>query len=101
MSRILSRISMSTGHTSSHARHEVQAHNSAALIRSNTESAVTVIAASTPAGGLTGGLAIRAATSPSLRTISRGSSGLPVWLAGDTEGDRPQIVPAAGAGSGF
>ena len=36
-----------------------------------------------------------AITSPTLRTISRGSSGLPVWLAGHTDVQRPQMVQAS------
>ena len=39
MSRILSRISMFTGQISSHALHDVHAHSSSAVIRSNSESA--------------------------------------------------------------
>ena len=64
-------------------------------MRSNTESEVTVISASTPTGGDTAGEPERAITSPSLSTISRGSSGLPVWLAGHTEVQRPQMVQAS------
>src|SRR3954453_14493339 len=77
MSRILSRISMFTGQISSHALHDVHAQISSAEIRSNTESAVTVMSGSTPTGGEIGPSgAVAAITSPTLRTISRGSSGL-------------------------
>ena len=86
---------MSTGQTCSQARQVVQAHSSAAVIRSNTESEVTLIPASTPTGGDTTGEPLRAMTSPSLSTISRGSRGLPVWLAGHTEVQRPQMVQAS------
>ena len=43
MSRILSRISMFTGQISSHALHDVHAHSSSDVMRSNTESAVMVM----------------------------------------------------------
>ena len=101
MSRILSTISMFTGQTSSHARHVVHAHSSSAVTRSKTESEVTVISRSTPTGGDTGSATVRAATSPSLRTISRGSSGLPVVLAGHTDVHLPHTVHASVSKSCF
>ena len=101
MSRILSTISMLTGHTSSQARHVVHAHSSSDVIRSNTLSDVTVMPASTPTGGDTAGVPERAATSPSLSTISRGSSGLPVMLAGHTAVHSPQAVHASVSRSCF
>ena len=47
---------MLTGQISSHALHVVHAHTSSAVIRSNTELATTVMSASTPIGGDTGGV---------------------------------------------
>src|SRR4051812_48693728 len=52
MSRILSRISMLTGHISSHALQLVHAHISSGVIRSNNEFEEIVISRSTPSGGL-------------------------------------------------
>ena len=78
ISRILSRISMFTGHISSHARQLVQAQSSSPVILSNMEFAGIVISASTPKGGETTGSPVAAITSPVLSTISRGSSGFPV-----------------------
>src|SRR5207244_3697445 len=101
MSRILSRISMLTGQISSHALHDVHAHSSSGVMRSNTEFADTVIEASTPMGGDTGGVLVAAMTSPILRTISRGSSGLPVAWAGHTDVHRPHIVQASVSSSCF
>src|SRR5688500_9241545 len=95
MSRILSRISMLTGQISSQALQVVQAQTSSAVIRSRTVPADRVISSSTVTGGGTLGLAVAAMTSPTLRTISRGSRGLPVLLAGQTEVHRPQIVQAS------
>src|SRR3712207_878454 len=95
MSRILSRISMLTGQISSQALHDVQAHTSSEVIRSNRLLAPTVISGSTPSGGDTAGVPVRAITSPVLRTISRGSRGLPVAWAGHTEVQRPHIVQAS------
>src|SRR5437764_9133613 len=95
MSRILSRISMLTGQISSQALQVVQAHTSSAVIRSSTEPAATLISGSTVTGGATFGEAVAAMTSPTLSTISRGSSGLPVLLAGQTEVQRPQMVQAS------
>src|SRR5437764_1260198 len=95
MSRILSRISMLTGQISSQALQVVQAQTSSAVIRSSTEPAEIVISSSTVTGGGTLGSAVAAMTSPTLRTISLGSSGLPVLLAGHTEVQRPQIVQAS------
>ena len=45
---------MLTGQMSSQARHEVQAHSSSEVIRSNTESAETVMASSLLIGGESG-----------------------------------------------
>ena len=86
---------MLTGQISSQARHVVHDQTSSAVIRSSTELAPTEISASTVTSGGTFGLAVAAITSPTLRTISRGSSGLPVRLAGHTEVQRPQIVQAS------
>src|SRR6478672_95628 len=101
MSRILSRISMFTGQISSHALHEVHAHSSSDVTRSNTESAVMVIPRATLTGGDTVGSPVAAMTSPTLSTISRGSSGLPVACAGHTDVHRPQIVHASVSNSCF
>src|SRR5581483_10774719 len=96
MSRILSRISMLTGQISSHALHDVHAQISSAEMRSNTESAVTVSSASWPTTGDTGPSgAVAAITWPTLRTISRGSRGLPVACAGQTDVHRPHTVHAS------
>ena len=101
MSRILSRISMFTGQISSHALHDVHDHSSSAVMRSKRLSAVTVISRSMPTGGDTGGVPVSAITSPVLFTISRGSSGLPVACAGQTDVHRPQIVHASVSKSCF
>src|SRR5438552_21069 len=114
MSRILSTISISTGQISSQARQVTQAHNSSDVTRSKTDSDETVICGSIPTGGAVGDEtsamtsavessfsmvvekpAVRFITSPTLRTISRGSKGLPVACAGQTEVQRPQIVQAS------
>ncbi len=92
---------MSTGQISSQARHEVHAHSSSAVMRSKTESEVTVISRSTPTVGEIGLAAVAAATSPSFSTISRGSSGLPVVLAGHTDVHRPHTVQASVSRSCF
>ena len=92
---------MFTGQISSHARHVVHAHTSSEVMRSNTDSELTVRAPSTPTGGLSGSVAVAAATSPSLSTISLGSSGLPVMFAGHTEVQRPQTVQASVSRSCF
>ena len=92
---------MLTGQISSHALHDVQAHTSSGVMRSNSESADTVISGSTPMGGDTGGVPVRAMTSPVLSTISRGSSGLPVAWAGHTDVHRPHIVQASVSSSCF
>src|SRR5438477_163821 len=80
------RMAKLTGQISSHALHDVHAHSSSAVTRSNSESAATVISGSTPTGGDTVWPLgpVRAITSPTLSTISRGSSGLPVAWAGHT-----------------
>ena len=93
---------MLTGQISSHALHDVQAHTSSAVIRSNRLSGadgdlgVDADAAATPAG-----VPVRAMTSPVFSTISRGSSGLPVAWAGHTEVQRPHIVQASVSSSCF
>ena len=87
---------MLTGQTSSHARQLVHAQISSEVIRSNTEFDEIVISESVPSGGPTwpcGELA--AMTSPTFKTISRGSSGLPVAWAGHTLVHRPHIVHAS------
>ena len=101
MSKILSVISMLTGQISSHALHVVQAQSSSAVIRSNSELAVTVISGTVPSGGLTTGVPVAAMTSPALRTISRGSSDLPVAWAGQTLVQRPHIVQASRSSNCF
>ncbi len=101
MSKILSVISMLTGQISSHALQVVHAHSSSAVIRSNSESADTVISLSTPSGGDTAGVPVAAITSPDFSTISRGSSGLPVACAGHTDVQRPHIVQASRSSSCF
>ena len=92
---------MLTGQISSQALHVVQAHTSSAVIRSNTESAPMVMSGTTPIGGETGGDPVAAMTSPVFRTISRGSSGLPVAWAGQTLVQRPHIVHASVSRSCF
>ena len=69
---------MFTGQISSHALQLVQDHTSSGWIRSKTLAELTVIPSTVSTGGDTAGSPVRAATSPSLMTISRGSSGLPV-----------------------
>ncbi|CAB4667140.1 unannotated protein [freshwater metagenome] len=101
MSRILSRISMLTGQISSQALQVVQAQTSSEVMRSNTELARTEIPSTTPTGGEVCGDAVAFITSPTLRTISRGSSGLPVACAGQTEVQRPQTVHASVSKSCF
>ena len=101
MSRILSRISMLTGQISSHALHDVQAHTSSGVMRSNTEFDETVISGSRSIGGEPGVARRAAMTSPTLSTISRGSSGLPVACAGQTLVHRPHIVQASVSSSCF
>ena len=101
MSRILSRISMLTGQISSQALQLVHAHNSSGVIRSNTLFAPIAISGSVPTGGETTGLPVAAITSPTLSTISRGSSGFPVACAGHTDVQRPQIVHASVSNSCF
>src|SRR3954470_17585354 len=101
MSRILSRISMFTGQISSHALHDVHAHTSSGVMRSNSESELTVISGTTPSGGDTTGVPDMAMTSPVFSTISRGSSGLPVACAGHTDVQRPHTVQASVSSSCF
>ena len=52
-------------------------------------------------GGVVGGVPVAAMTSPTLSTISRGSSGLPVAWAGHTDVQRPHIVQASVSSSCF
>src|SRR3954470_18971681 len=101
MSRILSRISMFTGQISSHALHDVHDQISSAVMRSNTESVAIEISFTVPSGGSTWGEPDAAMTSPTLSTISRGSSGLPVACAGQTLVHRPHIVHASVSSSCF
>src|SRR5688500_3476147 len=96
MSRILSRISMLTGQISSHALHDVHAQISSALMRSNTLGALTVSSGSCPTIGDTGPPGwLSDMTWPTFSTISRGSRGLPVALAGHTDVHRPHTVQAS------
>ena len=83
---------MVTGQISSQALQEVHAQSSSEVTRSNMVPAGTEISASTPMGGETPGVPVAAMTSPALRTISRGSSGLPVAWAGQTLVHRPHMV---------
>ena len=69
---------MFTGQISSHALHDVHDQISSGVMRSNRDAAPIVISWSVPIGGGTEGVPVAAMTSPVLRTISRGSSGLPV-----------------------
>ena len=101
MSRILSRISIFTGQISSQALHEVQAQTSSGVTRSKRELAETVISATTPSGGETCGVPVAAITSPDFRTISRGSSDLPVACAGHTDVQRPHMVQASRSSNCF
>ena len=71
------------------------------MIRSNTESVVIVISRSSPTGGETGGSPVAVITSPTFKMISRGSSGLPVACAGQTDVQRPQMVHASVSKSCF
>ena len=82
-----------TGQISSHARHVVHAHTSSAVMRSNNELAPILISESTDNGGVTEPCrAVAAMTSPVFKTISRGSSDLPVACAGHTLVQRPHMV---------
>src|SRR6478752_6966590 len=101
MSRILSRISMLTGQISSHALHDVHAQISSGVRRSNSDDDEMVTSASVAIGGETTGEPVAAITSPVLRTISRGSSGLPVAWAGQTLVQRPHMVQASVSSSCF
>ena len=97
----MSKISILTGQTSSHARHDVQAQSSSAVILSKTFEVFTCksIGVDTVAG--TGGEPDSDITCPTLRIISLGSSGLPVKLAGQTEVHLPQTVQASRSTSCF
>src|SRR5512141_2730991 len=101
MSRILSRISMLTGQISSHALHDVHAHSSSLVMRSNSELVLILMSLTVPTGGDSAGSADAASTSPVFNTISRGSSGLPVAWAGHTDVQRPHIVHASVSRSCF
>ena len=79
----------------------MQAQSSSAVMRSNNELAPIVISWSVPSGGATTGSPVAAITSPTLSTISRGSSGLPVAWAGHTLVHRPHIVQASVSSSCF
>ncbi len=79
----------------------MHAQSSSAVMRSNNELAPIVICSSVPSGGATTGSPVAAITSPTLRTISRGSSGLPVAWAGQTLVHRPHIVQASVSSSCF
>ena len=92
---------MFTGQFSSQALQVVQAQISSGVIRSNSELAPMVISATVPMGGETTGVPVAAITSPVLRTISRGSSGLPVAWAGQTAVHRPHIVQLSVSSSCF
>ena len=92
---------MFTGQISSHALQEVQAQISSGVMRSNRLSDEMVISGSMPIGGDTLGVPLRAMTSPVLRTISRGSSGLPVACAGQTDVQRPHMVHESVSSSCF
>ena len=92
---------MFTGQISSHALQEVQAQTSSGVMRSKRLLASMVISGSSPIGGETGGVPVRAITSPVFRTISRGSSGLPVAWAGHTDVHRPHMVQASVSRSCF
>src|SRR5206468_2378398 len=102
MSRILSRISMLTGQISSHALQDVHAQISSGVIRSNTFAADTVSSGSCPTTADTGVRGwLSAMTWPTFNTISLGSSGLPVALAGHTLVHRPHTVQASVSSSCF
>ncbi len=92
---------MLTGQISSQALHDVQAQSSSGVMRSIRLSDFTVISTSTPIGGETTGEPEAAMTSPVFSTISRGSSGLPVAWAGQTEVQRPHMVQASVSSSCF
>ncbi len=81
--------------------HDVHAQISSGLMRSKTLFASTVISGTTPTGGDVRGDPVAFITSPTLSTISRGSSGLPVFWAGHTDVHRPQTVQASVSKSCF
>ena len=80
---------MFTGQISSHALHDVHAHSSSDVTRSNTESAVMVMSCCTPTGGDTTGSPVAAITSPTFSTISRVER-----LAGRVRGAHRRAAPA-------
>ena len=88
-----------TGQISSHALQVVHDQTSSAVIRSKIELTPILISESTDNGGDTvppgACAAVAAITSPVFKTISRGSSGLPVACAGHTLVQRPHIVHAS------
>ena len=92
---------MLTGQISSHALHDVHAHSSSDVMRSNTRSAATVMSRSMPTGGDTDGVAGRGHHLADLQHDLAGSSGLPVACAGHTDVQRPQIVHASVSKSCF
>src|SRR2546429_2700687 len=97
MSRILSRISMSTGQISSHALHDVHAQSSSAVTRSKSESAPTVMSRSTPTGGGTLGAPGARIDPPALCPLFPGSGGLSGAIARATQLGPPPIPLAAAA----
>ena len=80
MSRILSRISMLTGQISSHALHDVHAHSSSDVMRSNTELAVMVMSLRRADRRRHHGVAGGGHHLADLQHDLAGSSGLPVVL---------------------
>ena len=83
---------MFTGQISSQARQVTQANTSSGRTRSKRWPSPSSMA-SVDTGPETP--TTEAATSPVLSTISLGSRGLPVMLAGHTEVHRPQMVQAS------
>ena len=101
MSSILSRISIFTGQISSQALQDVHAQSSSGVIRSNTLDDFTFksIGVDTVAG--TAGSPLSDITCPTFNIISRGSRGLPVRFAGQTDVHLPQTVQASKSSSCF
>ena len=95
MSSILSRISILTGHISSQALQEVQAHNSSEVILSKTFDEFTFKGPGVVIVAGTGGSPDSDITCPTFKIISLGSSDFPVWFAGHTEVHLPQTVQAS------
>ena len=92
---------MFTGQISSQALHEVQAQSSSGVMRSKRLSDRDGDLGVDADGGRHFGWPLAAMTSPTLSTISRGSSGLPVAWAGQTEVQRPHMVQASVSSSCF